>query len=351
MRVEDQILCCCTRQDFDDQHKHRLYSLCQSHRINWENVLATANLNQVSPLVYTHLNTFAAEFGGIPPGILSQFKQRYMHNVIVKKRTAEIIEKILAFLAEKEMPAMLLKGAALDALVYRQPWYTCMSDVDLILRARQEDIPDDERWQIDEEFNRFNLHSNAYQVHIEYDFYTHHDMTINGLIDIDPERVWQEARQICFHGQPVWIMSPEDLLIASAINSCRKRFFRLKSACDLSALIEKYPDLDWQAVTSKSNSYRCNNIVYTALITAQRMLGVSIPEQVFFDLQVHPLRAWLIRFLVGSLLKIFPLRRLSSNKPGNIMGREPGWGLVLTYATYRIDQIVPKLLMVYRSRS
>ena len=343
MIPEDQLLCLCTRQDFTPLNKKRLYALIHAAAIDWGRVLETADLNQVSPLVYTNLQVYSNEFNGVPAETLRLFKQRYMHNVIVKKRTAEIIEAVLRFLTVRHIPAMLLKGAALDASVYRQPWYTSMADVDLILRSKREDLSKNERWQIDEWFGQFNLQTNPYKLHLEYDFYSHHDMTMNDLIEVDIEGTWKAARETSLHGQPVWIMSPEDLLIASAINSCRKRYFRLKSACDVTAIIEAYPQLDWETVVAKARAYRCNAILYACFFVTHIMLETPFPETIWRDLRVHPVRAKLIRFLSVSLLRYLPLSKLARNKEGKILEREPGWGLILTYASYRLDQIVPKL--------
>ena len=348
MIPEDQLLCLCTHQEFTARHKERLQVLLHEEAIDWGRVLETADLNQVSPLVFTNLQAYASEFGGVTAETLRLFKQRFMHNVIVKKRTAEIVEQVLRYLSSRQMPAMLLKGAALDASVYRQPWYTSMADVDLILRIKREDLTKEEGWQIDEWFWQFNLPTNPYKVHIEYDFYSHHDMTMNGLIDVDIEGTWKAARETRLYDQPVWIMSPEDLLIASAINSCRKRYFRLKSACDVTAILEANPQLDWQAVVAKAQAYRCSAILYACFFVTQAMLETPFPAAIWSELRVHPARAWLIRSLSEFLLRFFPLSSLSSNKEGKILEREPGWGLILTYASYRLDQIFPKLKRLLR---
>jgi len=349
MTPEDRILCLCARQNFNERHLHELLTLCNLHKIQWIYVLETANQNGVSPLVYANLSKIKSELPKLPEDIFNWLKITYMRNVIVKKYTAENLEKILAFLSEKGIKTMLLKGAALDAVIYRQPWYTEMADVDLILRAKKEEIPHATLRQIVDFIEGFNHQPHQYNMHIEYDYYVHHDMTMNGLIAIDPERTWREAHLFRYRNQDVWILSPEDMLIASAVNSCRKRFFRLKTLCDLSSIIEKYPDLNWQAFINKAIAYRCNTIVYTALLVMEMTLGCSLPEKVFIDLHINPLRARLIRFLVVYLLQQGTLSKLSQNTQNKVFGHELSWGLVLTYATYRLDQITPKLGQVFHN--
>ena len=59
-------------------------------------------------------------------------------------------------------------------MIRKQSWW--------FLRSKLEDLAEDERWHIDEWFRQFNLQTNPYKVHFEFDFYSHHDITLNGLI-------------------------------------------------------------------------------------------------------------------------------------------------------------------------
>jgi hypothetical protein len=78
------------------------------------------------------------------------------------------------------------------------------------------------------------------------------------LYNID---VWSKTKETTFQGQKVLVMSPEDMLLAACINSCRKRFFRLKSLCDIAEIINYFKELDWE-VFIHNGRY----IVYTSLL-------------------------------------------------------------------------------------
>ncbi len=347
MSPEDAIVCLCTRQKFETIQQQALIDIYQSQPIQWDNVYETAHQHQVSPLVYVNLSKFSNEELDISPTVLSRFKKAQIRNVFVKKRTKVALEKVLALFSRKGIDAMLVKGEALSHLVYEQPWYTISHDIDLIIRARVEDLAEADHREILELLDGFNHERNAFKEHIEYDFYEHHDVTMNNVLAVDWERIWAEAQKIRIKGYDVFVMTPEDMLLTTAINSCRKRFFRLKSLCDLASIIEKYPNLDWDTVVSKSHAYKCNTILYTALVVAQAILDCRLPDEIVTDLKVNPLRASLISYLVNNLSQRLSLAKLFVHSENATLKRTFSWPLFLTYATYRVDLLLPKLGELY----
>jgi hypothetical protein len=346
---EDTIVCLCTRQNFDKTHRQKLLDLCQRQQIQWDIVYATAEQHFVSPLVYVNLSNQPNGELGIPPDILNKFKKSCLRNAIVKRGTSKILEEILALFAQKGIDVMFVKGAALSLLVYEQPWYTITYDVDLVIRARRDEIDETDHREIVDVLEGFNHQRNQLKEHIEYDYYEHHDVTMNNVLAVDSERIWQESRQIQFKGYNVFVMTPEDMLIAAAINSCRKRFFRLKSLCDIVTIIDKYPDLDWEMLVSKAHAYECNTILYTALLVTQMTLGCRLPEEVITNLKVNPVRALIVSRLVKKLCQSFSLTDLFTRSKSTLLGREFSWPLLLTYATYRVDQLGSKMGEIYRA--
>ena len=177
---------------------------------------------------------------------------------------------------EKVSDVILIKGAALDLLVYDQPWYTVSKDIDLILSARREELRAEEIEEIGCHFH---------QKGVEFDFFEHHDMNMNGLLPIDFDEVWKDAQVKQLNGETAYCLSPEDMLLSICINSCRKRYFRLKSLLDIVETVEKIPDLDWGKFIQRCKTYGCGNIVYTALKVANSTLGCPIPEPMLREIR------------------------------------------------------------------
>lgn len=349
MMLEDKILCLLIRQNFTPQHHEQLLILCLSQQVNWESVFETAEQQHVAPLVYINLTKYSVDDLAIPQAVLGKFKTAYIHNVFVKRGTAQILEQVLALFARKGIDVMLVKGEAFNVLVYDQPWYTVSYDVDLVIRARPDEIDPIDHDEIVETLEAFNHQRNKFKEHIEYDYYEHHDVTMNNVLSVDFDRLWDEARKIQIGDHEVLVSPPEDMLIAAAVNSCRKRFFRLKSLCDIATIIEKYPDMDWVKLAHKAREYRCNAILYTALVVTQITLGCTLPEGFLRSLKVNRVRMLAIRRLVSKMSRSHSLAELAARSEGKAFGREFSRSLLLTYATYHIRQLTPKLTEIYQA--
>jgi hypothetical protein len=212
---------------------------------------------------------------------------------------------------------MLLKGAALDLLVYAEPWVASSRDTDLLVRPLPGFRPGSEERE---------LRAALYRAGIECDLEAHHDVDMNGVLPIPFARIWEDAQPVDFRGQEAWVMSPEDLLISLCINSCRKRFRRLKGLFDIAETIAA-GNLDWERLTRKALDYRCEGIVFAALLTTELAVGCDLPDGYLDALAgLIPVRAALLRGLVSRSLRA-----------GSFSGPETG-GLLLSYTSYRWGQ-------------
>jgi len=331
MKPEDHFLFLATHQNPTADQQRRIEVLTHNKRLNWERVFATAERNGVAPLIYENVTRQPALAERVPAPILAQYKRYALRNSFYKKERAGLLGEALKFFREKNIRVIVIKGASLDLLVYDQPWYTAYSDTDLILSPRRETLSEQ---QVEEINHRF------YQKRVEFDFYEHHDISINGMLPIDFEAFWEAARPIQCYGEEVLVLSPEDQLISICINSCRKRFFKLKSLLDISETIKKCSQIDWDEFTRRCRSYSCGNIVFSTLYVAARTVGLEIPEKVFAGLGVSPARAAIIRINVGLLMKFWSLSIPTTRS--RLFNRLIDPRLILPYATYEPDQILHK---------
>jgi hypothetical protein len=196
---------------------------------------------------------------------------------------------------------------------------------------------------------RFNHSDGPFREHLEYDYYDHHDVTMNNTLPIDFERIWNEAIVTRIGSEQVKIMTPEDMFITATVQSCRKRFYKLKALVDIVAIIDKYPDLDWSEIIQRARDYKCNTIVFTALVVVQSLFDLPIEEQIFIDLKVNPVRSSIIKRLVTFFEAKLTLSELFAQSESALLGRNFSWPLVLTYATYRVDYLLPKFGEIYEA--
>lgn len=333
----DRLLYACTRQQLTGQHRSTVEEICAHHAVDWRAVYTLAEIHGVAPLVYHNLTQCDADIVQIPTAIATKFKQSLFRNMLYKESLVRELEKALTWLHAHDVRVMVLKGAAADLLVYKQPYYTIYTDMDLVLSCHRQDVSD--AWAQ-------ALMDKLHLTGLEYDYFSHHDITLNGTLPVDFARIWQDATPLEFHGQPIHVMAPDDMLISLCINSVRKRFFRLKSLCDIAETIAAHPHMPWDRFIDKARQYDCQNIIYTVLYITQETVGCRLPPHLLEQLGVSSLRARAIRYLSSR----YSLDAYASLRRGpTLLGRHVHSSLLLTYATYRKAHWWQRLLFVLRS--
>lgn len=306
MTKEDRVLFAAARQDFREEHRLAVEALAP---FDLEKLAAIAESHGVAPIVGANLKA-------------ENLQRAFYENVLIKAQEAERVARGIARLREAGYQVMLLKGLALDLLVYREPWVTVSKDADLLLRPEPgRRLADDER----------EVRRSLYRSGIECDLPGHHDVDMNGVLPVRFDRIWAAARAVDFHGEEAFVMAPEDLLLSLCINSCRKRYFRLKPLFDIAETVHRL-ELDWDRLAARAREDRCEAIVYTALHVARETLGCEVPDllpDLLPDLGLPRLRMLLIRRLVARWLR-----------RGALDSRPPAW---LPYASYRPGQALRSL--------
>ena len=338
MNPEDKILFACTRQNFQVDHHQDVLDLAHDYPIKWDTVYNTALNHGVAPLVYSNLQKFAASDLHIPAAIQQKFQLCFFRNMKLKVSGAKNLSLALAFLRDQGFEVMLIKGAALDIVVYEHPYYTTPMDIDIVLSVRSEMLTDAQNKCVEDRMHGLG---------IEYDYFEHHDVVMNGVLPVDFQRIWDEATPLDFRGHLVWVMTPEDMLLTACINSCRKRFFKLKSLADIAEIINRFDNLDWEKFVDCSQAQACHNVVYTALYVTKLTLGCNLPEGVLIGLKVNPAKAAVIRAVARYQIRRLPLSVLYPFSGKTLFGREVNLSLLLPYATYQWDQVGRKMREIH----
>lgn len=286
MTVEDRILFAVVRQDFLDVHRETVESAARAP-VRWEELASTAERHGVAPIAGHNLRRCST---GMPVEVAGRLERAFFENVLVKAQEAERLAEAIRRLREAGYQVMLLKGAALDLLVYREPWVTTSKDADLLLRPERR-LSEDER----------ELRRALYRSGIECDLPGHHDLDMHGVLPVHYERIWAAARPVSYHGTEAWVMAPEDLLLSLCVGACRKRFFRLKALFDILETAKK--GVDWDRFVLRAREDRCEGIACAALLAVSRTLGADVPAGALAGLGVSRARGAVIRKLVerGSL--------------------------------------------------
>ncbi len=352
MTEENRVLYSLLKSALSTQESHPLPAPFSAETINWQRLFHLAEDHGVSPLLYDQLRRWADLPAALqlPPPILAQFKKSYIHHIVKSKGTQSVLAHVLRFAQAHEIPIMLLKGAAYGATVYEQPWYTISADVDLLVGKREDELAGGKAQAIKNHLDAFNAQQVEFSLNLEYEFYEHHDLTMNGVLPVDWARVWADARPISYLGSLAHVMSAEDMLLAATINACRKRYLRLRSIFDIGAILHRFPSLDWSKVRDKALSYRCNTISYAALMMADKTIGLRLPEHLEELLEIRPARRTLLEQAMRLILTHQPLSLMAEEERKTLWNRRLSWTLLLTYLSYSPDLLWPKVSHTLQDR-
>jgi hypothetical protein len=340
MEPEDKVLLLCARQEFAEIHLETLLGLCAAETISWEKALDTAKLHEVAPLVWANLEKAIAAGLSIPQEFDDRFQLTCYANVATKGRQKAKLAETVPFLNAHSIDVMGIKSVALDLLVYDHPWYTVAGDADLVLRPRQDSVPPNVMAEIQQFFAGWP---------IEWEFYEHHDVTMNGQLPVDFDRIWRDAVSVPFEGHELLLMSTEDMLLSLCINSARKRFFRLRSLVDIAETVSRCHELDWPTLVEKARAYQCSHFAFTALFVTQTALECTLPEGVLDQLAPASTRTSLLKRMIPTLMRRQSLDSLSSYTGWELFGRKMGPSLLLPYASEPWRRIGLRIRGAYRA--
>lgn len=325
MTPEDRILCAAARQELGPEDRLAI-AAAAAGPLDWERVVATAERHGVAPIVGVSLARSGARERGLPEALAGRLELALFENAAAKERDGARLAQAVRALAFAGLECLLVKGAALDLLVYDQPAWAVARDLDLAVRRVSGTPRGPEDW---------DLRRPLYGEGIECDHLAHHDVTMNGLLPIPFERVWTDSRPVAFRGVRARAMAPEDLIVSLAVNACRKRYFRLKCLFALREAALRSPDLDWGKLAEKARDYRCAGIVRAAFRAVGATLGIggiALPAGFLAALRVPAARARAIDLLVRTLAARRPFTGMPSGR-GRILGRSLHPSLILVYAS------------------
>ena len=148
MNRENQFLFLAGRQVLSQEKIDTLLSIVDQEGFNWDQMFAKAEQNGIAGLIYHHVESHPSLAKLTPKNILSQYKLHTLRLALFKEQRSKQITNMLRFFSHKNIQVMLIKGAALDVLVYKHPWFTSSNDIDIILSVKPENITHDQKQEI-----------------------------------------------------------------------------------------------------------------------------------------------------------------------------------------------------------
>lgn len=132
---EQSFLYGCLRGRWDSEALQRLGGLVRESAFNWERVLHRIEQELLGPLIYRAIRDQAI----VPPQIEQRLSQLYYQTACQNTLLFGSLVQVLRSLNDRQIPVLILKGAALAQVVYGDVALRPMSDLDLLIRPA--DLP------------------------------------------------------------------------------------------------------------------------------------------------------------------------------------------------------------------
>lgn len=294
---ELELLLTIARLECSGDEQNRLRELV-SGPLDWERLLDLASWHGLEPLLFFHLNQFAAGF--VSPQALQGLCDKYKE---VGRRNLILGSKLLAVSAHlrcRQIRHIAYKGPLLAELYYGDAAMRVSLDLDLIVPPQQVAATRDALGDIG---FRDKNGLNATQQAAAFRFGFQHSFTAAGKLDLDlhwrvvPKFISPSLdmagiwRRVCtarlFDGD-VPTFCPEDLLVALCLHAGQHEWGKLSNFCDMAQLLLRHPELNWEIVRSHLSDSNTMRTVCVSLHLLYQHWRAQVPEEMLAKMAADP---------------------------------------------------------------
>lgn len=259
---------------------------------DWEEAAATARRHGLEPILFHNLKQIRSRLD-IPAGIWQELHRRYFvsasRNIFLYRQLLHLLD----IFNREGIPVILLKGAHLAELIYKNPALRPMLDIDLLVKhgdlARVHTFLLQEGYDSSEQnqgtaFEHLAPYLKKGAVRLEIHF---HITEPPFSMHFDIASLWERARKETFQNVSVLTLSPEDLLLHLCIHTSIHHGFDngLLPYLDIALALEHYQEkLDWDKLWTRAKNWGMDRSVYLMLALTGRLLGHPMPKPVVQDM-------------------------------------------------------------------
>jgi len=199
-------------------------------------------------------------------------------------------KRVLARLISEGIDVLLFKGVAVSLKYHRNIYLRPMGDIDVLVR--REDVRRAEEILLECGYSYLypgrdrstDIHSHDYVNSRFCGFDLHWYALLESPHPGIDDGLWQRAELFDWDGLVVKLMSPEDLILTSAVNGVRDAPIRPQWIYDLVCIVEAEPALSWDTVWGEAGARQIRAKVFVALNLVRKMTDKIIPEELIQSL-------------------------------------------------------------------
>ncbi len=253
----------------------------------------------LSPLIYSKLKK-ANAIEQVPPKVIERFEELYYGYVLENTKLYRHLTTVLTAFSQKDIPIIVLKGAALAECVYEDIGLRPMFDVDLLIK--KEDISAAEHLLEQLQFSPKEIRHTKEWYRTSHHHLVpyaspdgslilelhHHIVPPAEQVTFPITELWQRSRPTHIASAPTLVLSWEDMLLHLCLHATPEHYFRgkLNALCDMTQVINRFnKEIDWARLVSIAKDYRIEKYLYYALWLSREMVGAIVPRTALDELK------------------------------------------------------------------
>ncbi len=288
---DNELLVTLLRSDLSEDLIEKVNKLSSS---DWDSLIDKSLMHSVSTLIWERLQLYKRQI------VIPEFVVKKMVNYRIQKAGRGIIIHnqlitLLTELKEKCIPVIILKGAHLAEIIYRDLSIRQMMDIDILVK-------EDDLARVDNSLLRIGYkHVFIDKTNPKRDYQFPYSPPKSGVrLEVhtslrslilpgamDEKALWERAQSVEIGGIEALALTPEDLLLHLCYHVSYHLYvhFGLRSLVDISEIINYYGEnINWKEIINHAHKYNITKCVFVALILVRKFLNTKIPKNVLAQL-------------------------------------------------------------------
>ena len=308
LSCEEQLLLYCSRITPSDEIVEKIRSILNIN-LDWEDILKSSVLQGIIPLLYWNLSRIDAG-KNVPVKIMDDLQKMYYGNLTRNMLLYHELSNILKAFKAEGIDVIVLKGAFLAEVIYKNIGLRPMKDIDLLIR--EEDLP-----VTIKEMARLKCHfANIFPTKLHEQLYVQLQPTLseelqyinqnNNVIievhwDIQPptspfkieiKTFWKNAKPIKIAGIETLMLAPEDLIKHLCLHLNKHNHLKeypakpLRDYCDIAEVTKHYREtINWSYLLQSSKNHGIEEPIYQILSVADKYFDAFVPTEISSELE------------------------------------------------------------------
>jgi hypothetical protein len=291
LTLENRLILACARTDPDVDHIREL----MGYAPDWQEILRKTERWGVSSLVYASLRQVGAA-SDMPRPVAESLRHVHHRDTILGVAKREVLRATLRHFSAASVPVIVLKGAALAALVYPSPTLRPLGAIHLLVHEPDLDVAAGLLRDMTHTRQSIPyLGSGGFAlVDIRHDIHGSGRSArrrFRAAVHIPVEDLWTRARSAEIESTATLVLGNEDLLLHLALwlidqlSEPEQFDGQLRTVCDIAATCRRYEHaIDWSSLERWAKAYNARSELFQSLRLAHDLAGARLPSSVMTHL-------------------------------------------------------------------